>query len=93
MDACRKLSPQRNLRPNCLLTKVAEMARRHPSLQSRDLCQVHQELLKLFCCAGIQVEVGGKHGIPARGNDEDREVASQVGTDLGRMAGEGEGAE
>ncbi|MBW04085.1 E3 ubiquitin-protein ligase TRIM17, partial [Eschrichtius robustus] len=46
---CRKLSPQRNLRPNCLLTKVAEMARRHPSLQSRDLCQVHQELLKLFC--------------------------------------------
>ncbi|KAB0394936.1 hypothetical protein E2I00_006383, partial [Balaenoptera physalus] len=46
---CRKLSPQRNLRPNRLLTKVAEMARQHPSLQSRDLCQVHQELLKLFC--------------------------------------------
>uniref|UniRef100_A0A8C6AH22 RING-type E3 ubiquitin transferase n=1 Tax=Monodon monoceros TaxID=40151 RepID=A0A8C6AH22_MONMO len=46
---CRKLSPQRNLRPNRLLTKVAEMAQRHPSLQSRDLCRVHQELLKLFC--------------------------------------------
>ncbi|KAM9104751.1 LOW QUALITY PROTEIN: E3 ubiquitin-protein ligase TRIM17 [Megaptera novaeangliae] len=46
---CRKLSPQRNLRPNRLLTKVAEMAWQHPSLQSRDLCQVHQELLKLFC--------------------------------------------
>uniref|UniRef100_A0A8C9DY00 RING-type E3 ubiquitin transferase n=1 Tax=Phocoena sinus TaxID=42100 RepID=A0A8C9DY00_PHOSS len=46
---CHKLSPQRNLRPNSLLTKVAEMARQHPSLQSRDLCQVHQELLELFC--------------------------------------------
>ncbi|XP_021545573.1 E3 ubiquitin-protein ligase TRIM17 [Neomonachus schauinslandi] len=46
---CRELSPQRNLRPNRLLTKVAEMARRHPALQSRDLCRVHQELLKLFC--------------------------------------------
>eukprot|EP00069_Balaena_mysticetus_P009484 bmy_20272T0 len=46
---CRKLSPQMNLWPNRLLTKVAEMARQHPSLQSRDLCQVHQELLKLFC--------------------------------------------
>ncbi|XP_034885792.1 E3 ubiquitin-protein ligase TRIM17 [Mirounga leonina] len=46
---CRELSPQRNLRPNRLLTKVAEMARRHPALQSQDLCRVHQELLKLFC--------------------------------------------
>ncbi|XP_019487972.1 PREDICTED: E3 ubiquitin-protein ligase TRIM17 isoform X2 [Hipposideros armiger] len=46
---CRKLSPQKNLRPNRLLTKVAEMARQHPGLQSRDLCKVHQELLKLFC--------------------------------------------
>lgn len=46
---CRELSPQRNLRPNRLLTKVAEMARQHPSLHSRDLCQVHKELLKLFC--------------------------------------------
>ncbi|KAF6281491.1 tripartite motif containing 17 [Rhinolophus ferrumequinum] len=46
---CRELSPQRNLRPNRLLTKVAEMAQQHPGLQSRDLCKVHQELLKLFC--------------------------------------------
>ncbi|XP_026344360.2 E3 ubiquitin-protein ligase TRIM17 [Ursus arctos] len=46
---CRELSPQRNLRPNRLLTKVAEMARQHPVFQSRDLCRVHQELLKLFC--------------------------------------------
>lgn len=46
---CRELSPQRNLRPNRLLTKVAEMARQHPGLQSRDLCKVHQEQLKLFC--------------------------------------------
>ncbi|KAF6097876.1 tripartite motif containing 17 [Phyllostomus discolor] len=46
---CRELSPQRNLRPNRLLTKVAEMARQHPGLQSRDLCKVHQEVLKLFC--------------------------------------------
>ncbi|XP_030895262.1 E3 ubiquitin-protein ligase TRIM11 [Leptonychotes weddellii] len=46
---CRELSPQRNLRPNRLLTKVAEMVRRPPALQSRDLCRVHQELLKLFC--------------------------------------------
>ncbi|XP_044912520.1 E3 ubiquitin-protein ligase TRIM17 isoform X3 [Felis catus] len=46
---CRELSPQRNLRPNRLLTKVAEMARQHPGFQSRDLCTEHQELLKLFC--------------------------------------------
>ncbi|XP_062045335.1 E3 ubiquitin-protein ligase TRIM17 isoform X2 [Lepus europaeus] len=46
---CREMSPQRNLRPNRLLTKVAEMARQHPGLQKRDLCQVHQEPLKLFC--------------------------------------------
>uniref|UniRef100_G1PDM3 RING-type E3 ubiquitin transferase n=1 Tax=Myotis lucifugus TaxID=59463 RepID=G1PDM3_MYOLU len=46
---CRELSPQRTLRPNRLLTKVAEMARQHPGIQSRDLCQVHQEVLKLFC--------------------------------------------
>lgn len=46
---CREMSPQRNLRPNRLLTKVAEMARQHPGLQKRDLCQAHQEPLKLFC--------------------------------------------
>ncbi|VCW78767.1 unnamed protein product [Gulo gulo] len=46
---CRELSPQRNLRPNRLLTKVAEMARQHPAFQSRDLCAAHQEVLKLFC--------------------------------------------
>uniref|UniRef100_A0A2K6U7R7 E3 ubiquitin-protein ligase TRIM11 n=1 Tax=Saimiri boliviensis boliviensis TaxID=39432 RepID=A0A2K6U7R7_SAIBB len=46
---CREMSPQRNLRPNRLLTKVAEMARQHPGLQKRDLCQEHQEPLKLFC--------------------------------------------
>uniref|UniRef100_A0A8C6S661 Tripartite motif-containing 17 n=1 Tax=Nannospalax galili TaxID=1026970 RepID=A0A8C6S661_NANGA len=48
---CRELSPQRNLRPNRLLTKVAEMAHQHPGLQKQDLCQVHQEPLKLFCKA------------------------------------------
>ncbi|XP_075398264.1 E3 ubiquitin-protein ligase TRIM17 isoform X2 [Tenrec ecaudatus] len=46
---CREMSPQRNLRPNRLLTKVAEMARLQPSLQKKDLCKIHQELLKLFC--------------------------------------------
>ncbi|OBS58089.1 hypothetical protein A6R68_10806 [Neotoma lepida] len=46
---CREMSPQRNLRPNRLLTKVAEMARQHPGLQKQDLCQAHQEPLKLFC--------------------------------------------
>ncbi|XP_008563858.1 PREDICTED: E3 ubiquitin-protein ligase TRIM17-like, partial [Galeopterus variegatus] len=46
---CREMSPQRNLRSNRLLTKVAEMARQHLGLQKRDLCQVHQEPLKLFC--------------------------------------------
>ncbi|KAM6222102.1 E3 ubiquitin-protein ligase TRIM17 [Rhynchocyon petersi] len=46
---CREISPQRNLRPNRLLTKVAEMARQHPNLQKKDLCKTHQELLKLFC--------------------------------------------
>ncbi|XP_041521537.1 E3 ubiquitin-protein ligase TRIM17 [Microtus oregoni] len=46
---CREMSLQRNLRPNRLLTKVAEMARQHPGLQKRDLCHTHQEPLKLFC--------------------------------------------
>ncbi|KAK2085886.1 E3 ubiquitin-protein ligase trim17 [Saguinus oedipus] len=46
---CRETSLQRSLRPNRLLTKVAEMARQHPGLQKRDLCQEHQEPLKLFC--------------------------------------------
>ncbi|XP_073746033.1 E3 ubiquitin-protein ligase TRIM17 isoform X2 [Callorhinus ursinus] len=46
---CRELSPQRNLRPNRGLTQVAEMVRQHPAFQSRDLCGVHQELLRLFC--------------------------------------------
>ncbi|KAM5298799.1 E3 ubiquitin-protein ligase TRIM17 [Ctenodactylus gundi] len=46
---CREVSPQRNLRPNRLLTKVAEMARQHPGLQKQDLCPAHQEPLKLFC--------------------------------------------
>ncbi|XP_027950766.1 E3 ubiquitin-protein ligase TRIM17 [Eumetopias jubatus] len=46
---CRELSPQRNLRPNRGPTKVAEMVRQHPASQSRDLCSVHQELLRLFC--------------------------------------------
>ncbi|XP_053428276.1 E3 ubiquitin-protein ligase TRIM17 isoform X3 [Nycticebus coucang] len=46
---CRETSPHRNLRPNRLLTKVAEMARQHPGLQKRDLCSLHQEPLKLFC--------------------------------------------
>uniref|UniRef100_A0A2K5KJW2 Tripartite motif-containing protein 5 n=1 Tax=Cercocebus atys TaxID=9531 RepID=A0A2K5KJW2_CERAT len=46
---CRAMSPQRNLLPNRLLTKVAEMARQHPGLQKQDLCQEHQEPLKLFC--------------------------------------------
>ncbi|KAK2504604.1 hypothetical protein MC885_009346 [Smutsia gigantea] len=38
---------KRNLRPNCLLTKVAEMAQQHPGLQNQNLCKVHQE--PLFC--------------------------------------------
>ncbi|XP_075865694.1 E3 ubiquitin-protein ligase TRIM17 isoform X1 [Microcebus murinus] len=46
---CRETSPHRNLRPNRMLTKVAEMARQHPGLQRRDLCPLHQEALKLFC--------------------------------------------
>ncbi|XP_003477373.1 E3 ubiquitin-protein ligase TRIM17 [Cavia porcellus] len=46
---CREMSPQRNLRPNRLLTKVAEMARQHHGLQERDLCPAHQEPIKLFC--------------------------------------------
>uniref|UniRef100_A0A2K5DLU0 RING-type E3 ubiquitin transferase n=1 Tax=Aotus nancymaae TaxID=37293 RepID=A0A2K5DLU0_AOTNA len=46
---CRQMSLQRNLRPNRLLAKVAEMARQHPGLQKQDLCQEHQEPLKLFC--------------------------------------------
>lgn len=46
---CREKSPQRNLRPNRLLTKVTEMARQHHGLQERALCPAHQEPIKLFC--------------------------------------------
>ncbi|XP_031992646.1 E3 ubiquitin-protein ligase TRIM17 isoform X2 [Hylobates moloch] len=46
---CRQMSPQRNLLPNRLLTKVAEMVRQHPGLQKQDLCHEHHEPLKLFC--------------------------------------------
>lgn len=44
-----RIVPPEEPAPNRLLTKVAEMAWQHPGLQSRDLCKVHQELLKLFC--------------------------------------------
>ncbi|XP_062950823.1 E3 ubiquitin-protein ligase TRIM17-like [Cynocephalus volans] len=46
---CREMSPQWNMQSNRLLAKVAEMARQHLGLQKQDLCQVHQEPLKLFC--------------------------------------------
>ncbi|XP_044527963.1 E3 ubiquitin-protein ligase TRIM11-like [Gracilinanus agilis] len=48
---CREMSPQRNLRPNRPLAKMAEMARQlhPPSPVPQGLCGRHREPLKLFC--------------------------------------------
>nr|XP_033709615.1 E3 ubiquitin-protein ligase TRIM11 isoform X3 [Tursiops truncatus] len=48
---CRELSPQRNLRPNRPLAKMAEMARRlhPPSPVPQGVCAVHREPLAAFC--------------------------------------------
>ncbi|XP_036623250.1 E3 ubiquitin-protein ligase TRIM11-like isoform X1 [Trichosurus vulpecula] len=48
---CREMSPQRNLRPNRPLAKMAEMARQlhPPSPVPQGLCGKHREPLKLFC--------------------------------------------
>lgn len=48
---CRELSPQRNLRPNRPLAKMAEMARRlhPPSPVPQGVCAAHREPLAAFC--------------------------------------------
>ncbi|XP_043855366.1 E3 ubiquitin-protein ligase TRIM11-like isoform X2 [Dromiciops gliroides] len=48
---CREMSPQRNLRPNRPLAKMAEMARQlhPPSPVPQGLCGRHREPLQLFC--------------------------------------------
>uniref|UniRef100_A0A2K6QA45 E3 ubiquitin-protein ligase TRIM11 n=1 Tax=Rhinopithecus roxellana TaxID=61622 RepID=A0A2K6QA45_RHIRO len=48
---CRELSPQRNLRPNRPLAKMAEMARRlhPPSPVPQGVCPAHREPLAAFC--------------------------------------------
>jgi hypothetical protein len=48
---CRELSPQRNLRPNRPLAKMAEMARRlhPPSPVPQGVCAAHREPLASFC--------------------------------------------
>ncbi|XP_048212807.1 E3 ubiquitin-protein ligase TRIM11 isoform X1 [Perognathus longimembris pacificus] len=65
---CRELSPQRNLRPNRPLAKMAEMARRlhPPSPVPQGVCAAHREPLAAFCgeelrllCAGC--ERSGEH--------------------------------
>ncbi|XP_055286366.1 E3 ubiquitin-protein ligase TRIM11 isoform X3 [Moschus berezovskii] len=48
---CRELFPQRNLRPNRPLAKMAEMARRlhPPSPVPQGVCAAHREPLAAFC--------------------------------------------
>lgn len=65
---CRELSPQRNLRPNRPLAKMAEMARRlhPPSPVPQGVCAVHREPLAAFCTDELRLlcaacERSGEH--------------------------------
>uniref|UniRef100_A0A8C5L3V0 E3 ubiquitin-protein ligase TRIM11 n=1 Tax=Jaculus jaculus TaxID=51337 RepID=A0A8C5L3V0_JACJA len=54
---CRELSPQRNLRPNRPLAKMAEMARRlhPPSPVPQGVCAAHREPLAAFCSDDLRL--------------------------------------
>lgn len=65
---CRELSPQRNLRPNRPLAKMAEMARRlhPPSPVPQGVCAAHREPLATFCTDELRLlcatcERSGEH--------------------------------
>ncbi|XP_019585379.1 E3 ubiquitin-protein ligase TRIM11 isoform X1 [Rhinolophus sinicus] len=65
---CRELSPQRNLRPNRPLAKMAEMARRlhPPSPVPQGVCAAHREPLASFCTDELRLlcatcERSGEH--------------------------------
>lgn len=65
---CRELSPQRNLRPNRPLAKMAEMARRlhPPSPVPQGVCAAHREPLASFCADELRLlcaacERSGEH--------------------------------
>ncbi|XP_047632307.1 E3 ubiquitin-protein ligase TRIM11 isoform X2 [Phacochoerus africanus] len=65
---CRELSPQRNLRPNRPLAKMAEMARRlhPPSPVPQGVCAAHREPLAAFCSDELRLlcaacERSGEH--------------------------------
>uniref|UniRef100_F7DZ54 RING-type E3 ubiquitin transferase n=1 Tax=Equus caballus TaxID=9796 RepID=F7DZ54_HORSE len=65
---CRELSPQRNLRPNRPLAKMAEMARRlhPPSPVPQGVCAAHREPLAAFCADELRLlcaacERSGEH--------------------------------
>ena len=65
---CRELSPQRNLRPNRAVAKMAEMARRlhPPSPVPHGVCAAHREPLASFCADELRLlcaacERSGEH--------------------------------
>ncbi|XP_054440009.1 E3 ubiquitin-protein ligase TRIM11 [Pteronotus mesoamericanus] len=65
---CRELSPQRNLRPNRAVAKMAEMARRlhPPSPVPQGVCAAHREPLASFCADELRLlcaacERSGEH--------------------------------
>lgn len=87
---CRELSPQRNLRPNRPLAKMAEMARRlhPPSPVPQGVCAAHREPLASFCVDELRLlcaacERSGEHWThrvrPLQDAAEDLKVRRRVG--------------
>ena len=95
---CRELFPQRNLRPNRPLAKMAEMARRlhPPSPVPQGVCAAHREPLAAFCgdelrllCAAC--ERSGEHWAhrvrPLQDAAEDLKVWAGPGQSAARVGG------
>lgn len=99
---CRELSPQRNLRPNRPLAKMAEMARRlhPPSPVPQGVCAAHREPLAAFCSDELRLlcatcERSGEHWAhrlrPLQDAADDLKVRPLCGEGHG-LAGSGGGS-
>lgn len=100
---CRELSPQRNLRPNRPLAKMAEMARRlhPPSPVPQGVCAAHREPLASFCVDELRLlcaacERSGEHWThrvrPLQDAAEDLKVRRRVGEWARAQPGSGLGS-
>lgn len=100
---CRELSPQRNLRPNRPLAKMAEMARRlhPPSPVPQGVCAAHREPLASFCVDELRLlcaacERSGEHWThrvrPLQDAAEDLKVRRRAGERARAQPGSGLGS-